>query len=60
MCRSQPETRGVRGEAVWGRSDGMNTGSPAGGHQGDEEREKVPVCGNGVAGRGGTVREGKG
>lgn len=38
----------------------MSTGSPAGGHQGDEEREKVPVCGNGVAGRGGTVREGKG
>ena len=38
----------------------MSTGSPVGGHQGDEEREKVPVRGNGVAGRGGTVREGKG
>lgn len=37
----------------------MSTGSPAGGHQGDEEREKVHVRGNGVAGRGGTVRRGK-
>lgn len=34
-------------EAVWGRSDGMSTGCPAGGHQGDGEREKVHVCGNG-------------
>lgn len=61
MCRSEPETCGVWGEAVWGRSDGMSTSSPAGGHQGDE-RERRYTCvemAAGVAGRGGTVRGGK-
>lgn len=36
----------------------MSTGSPAGGHQGDEEREKVHVRGNGSR-RGGKGRDSK-